>query len=199
MKTLVIKFLAILVSSLSLAAPTYASTDSQSNYIGDIKWVAFTFAPQGWAFCDGQLLPIAQNQSLFSLLGTTYGGDGRTTFALPDLRSRIMVHEGQGTNLTSRGLGEKGGQERVAINVAEMPGHTHVLKGTSDTANTTQPQVRTLATPRRSKVYSTGSPTINMDPTAIASAGGGLPHENMGPSITLNCIIAIQGLFPPRN
>jgi len=167
-------------------------------FLGEIMIVGFNFAPRGWAMCDGQILPINQNQSLYSLLGTTYGGDGRTTFALPDLRSRTPIHEGDGFS-----LGEKSGVETVTLTVAEMAAHTHQAKGTTaDGLRGQGSNVRSFATvgTENDPLYRT--PDSNIVQTASGTstnAGGGQAHNNMQPYLTLTFVIALQGLFPSRN
>jgi microcystin-dependent protein len=165
--------------------------------IGEIRMFAGNFAPQGWAFCDGQLLPVAQNAALFSLLGTTYGGDGRTTFALPDLRGRVPVHPGQGPGLSQRRLGEKGGQESVTLSEAQIPAHVHKALGTNDQATFNEPENALLA---RGRSYE-NNPTseVAMHPDTISSTGGGQDHDNLQPYLCINFIIALQGLFPSRS
>jgi len=166
-------------------------------FLAEIRIVSFNFAPRGFATCDGQILPINQNQSLFSLLGTTYGGDGRTSFALPDLRGRSPRHIE-----TSSQLGQRAGEERHALTAGEIPAHTHGVQGTSNAAILTDPTDalhgaagggRRPLTP-----YTSGSNLTPMAATA-ASGGGGQGHENMQPFLTLNFVIALQGLFPSRN
>lgn len=176
------------------------SVKAQEPMLGEIRWVPYNFAPQGWAFCDGQLLPIAQNSALFSLLGTTYGGDGRTTFALPDLRGRVMVHAGAGPGLSSYQLGQKGGAEQVTLTTNEIPSHSHQLNGSESIADAEIPDDNRLAAKQRTKLYSTDKgATTAMDTASISESGGSSPHENRPPYQTLNCIIALQGLFPSRN
>lgn len=187
----------VLIASLMAGAPPAAQAGSEP-FIGEVQWFAGHFAPRGWAFCDGQLLPISQNQALFSILGTMYGGDGRTTFALPDVRSRVMIHAGNGPGLSSRRQGERGGQESVTLNVSEMPSHSHALKASGGSATATSPVGNVLASPRRTKVYDSADTNANMDASAITSTGGGRNHNNMQPYNTLSCIIALQGIFPSR-
>lgn len=164
-------------------------------FLGEIQMVGFNFAPRGWAFCDGQILPINQNQSLYSLLGTTYGGDGRTSFALPDLRSRTPVHEGDGYQ-----LGQKGGAETVTLTTAEIAAHTHAARAQDVAANTNAPAGNMVA---EAPVPMNHAPSVanlvNMHSGSIANAGGGQAHNNMQPFQTINFIIALQGLFPSRN
>ena len=177
-------------------------------FLGDIEAFSFNFAPKGWAICAGQLLPINQNQALFSLLGTTFGGDGRTTFALPDLRGRIANGAGQGQGLAPYALGQTGGQESHTLTLNEMPagGHTHAIaavnNGATGGTNVPGPAV-TLASGYSSQ---TGSPTVNIygpAPPTIAMGAlaptGGQAHENRMPFLALNYCIALQGVFPSRN
>lgn len=167
-------------------------------FLAEIRIVGFNFAPRGWAFCDGQILPINQNQSLYSLLGTTYGGDGRTSFALPDMRGRTPIHVGASTNGTNHTQGQKSGEETHTLTTAEMPTHTHVARGASVPADNTDPTGRVLAD--TAGLY--GAPdanTLTMAADNLANTGGGQGHNNMQPYLTLNFCIALQGLFPPRN
>jgi microcystin-dependent protein len=162
--------------------------------------VGFNFAPRGWAFCDGQILPINQNQSLYSLLGTTYGGDGRTSFALPDLRGRTPIHTGQSTG-TNHTLGSKSGEEAVTLAAAEMPQHTHQFKVA--TANATLQRVAntndSLLANANVDMYRTGAGNTTLNPATITNTGGSQAHENMQPWLAVNFCIALQGLFPSRN
>jgi microcystin-dependent protein len=166
-----------------------------SPFIGEISVVAFNFPPKGWAFCNGQLLPISQNQALFSLLGTTFGGDGRTTFALPDLRGRTGVHLGNGFN-----LGQAFGEENVTLNISEMPAHSHV-PACSSAAGTVQGATGNVWAKTGAaghNVYA-GSADSTMFSTLIQPSGGGQPHQNLQPLLVLNYIIALVGVFPSRN
>jgi microcystin-dependent protein len=163
-------------------------------FYGEIVMFAGNFAPRGWAFCNGQLLSIAQNTALFSILGTTYGGNGVTTFALPDLRGRAPMHFGQGPGLSNRNLGEQDGTETVALTQQQMPSHTHTLNGSTGAVNTTRP---TGAVPAKGGSYSTASPDTQMTPPALV--GGSQPHDNMQPSLAVSFIIALEGIFPSRN
>jgi len=175
-------------------------------FIGEIKMVGFNFAPRGWALCDGQLLPISQNTALFSLLGTTYGGDGRTTFGLPDLRGRVPTHQGTGPGLTNRRIGEKIGTEYVTLNVAQMPSHNHAATGAlaanSDGASTTAAVGNVLAEADEN-TYTSEAANENMQSgtvsVTVSNAGGGQPHNNMQPTLCINFVIALVGLFPSRN
>ena len=173
-------------------------------FIGEIRMFAGGFAPTGWALCDGQILPISQNTALFSLLGTMYGGDGRSTFALPDLRGATPVHAGQGGYLNLYEQGQTGGAESVALVAPELASHTHavttVAPGTRGT--TGNPSAATWATARQGRVteklYSTSAGTVPMSAGATAVAGRGVPHNNLAPYVTVTFIIALTGEFPPR-
>jgi len=165
-------------------------------FLAEIRIVGFNFAPRGWAFCDGQILPINQNQSLYSLLGTTYGGDGRTTFALPDLRSRTPIHRG-----SSYQLGQKGGAETVTLTAAEIAAHSHTAKASSSDAADNAPQGQVLADPNPAGdlLYGDPSSLTSLRSGTITNAGGGQAHNNMQPYLTLSFCIALRGLFPSRN
>jgi microcystin-dependent protein len=165
-------------------------------FIGQITLFAGDFAPRGWAFCNGQLLPIAQNTALFSILGTTYGGNGQTTFALPDLRGRVPVHPGQGPGLTDRQLGQNGGDEQVALQVDEIPAHAHRVNASTNARNSTSPQERVLAT--GANIYNS-SPNTRMSGNMLRTTGGNQGHRNMQPWLGVNYIIALEGIFPSRN
>ncbi len=164
-------------------------------FLAEIKIVGFNFAPRGWAFCDGQILPINQNQSLYSLLGTTYGGDGRTSFALPGLRGRTPLHPGA-DGVT---LGQKTGEERHALSIAEMPAHTHTAQASSAVGDNPIPGGRVLADTAPAEVYHGDENRVAMRAGTVANAGSSQGHENMQPYLTLNFCIALQGLFPSRN
>ena len=169
-------------------------------FVAEIRIFAGNFAPRGWAFCNGQLLPISQNTALFSLLGTTYGGDGKSTFALPDLQGRLPMHPGQGPGLSLHDLGETGGSETVTLLQSEIPSHTHTLRTLSDPGDLADPSTRSLARSRGGNVYQQNS-TANltpMGPLALQIAGGSQPHNNAQPYLALTFIIALQGIFPPR-
>jgi microcystin-dependent protein len=170
-------------------------------FLSEIRIMSFGYAPRGWALCDGQFLPINQNQALFSLLGTTYGGNGQTTFELPDLRGRTPIHLGNGHT-----LGEKGGEQAHTVSTAELPTHTHILNATSAAAtgpsvsNPAPSGTNLLATsPATDNVYNTPSSVAVMDPSSIGNVGGSQAHMNMQPFLTLSFCIALQGIFPSQN
>lgn len=170
-------------------------------FVAEIRIFPFNFAPKGWAWCDGQLLPLSQNTALFSLLGTTYGGNGKSNFALPDLQGNAPMHPGQGPGLSLHDLGETGGSETVTLLESEIPSHSHQLKATvEDGTQGTLVQDTTLATSVNGALYQTGvnSNLVPMSLQALASAGGNLPHNNMQPYLTCYFCIALQGVFPPR-
>ena len=162
-------------------------------YLSEIKIVAFNFPPKGWAFCNGQLLPINQNQALFALLGTTYGGDGQTTFALPDLRGRAPIHMGPSFN-----LGQRGGEQAHTITISEMAAHTHQTRGSADNPTVAPPTNNFWASGTGFTPYGTLA-NITMSPTCIGNVGGIQAHENRSPYLVLNFIIALQWIFPSRN
>jgi microcystin-dependent protein len=179
-------------------------------FLGEIKIISWNFPPKGWTFCNGQLLPINQNQALFSILGTTYGGDGRQTFGLPNLQGRMPVHVGNGIS-----LGELGGEVTHTLNVSEMPAHTHILAADAATAgssnsNTPDPSGGkvlgqsagsggTPVAPFAANIYSSSTPNSSLSPSCVAAIGGSQPHDNMSPFLPLNVIIALQGIFPSQN
>jgi microcystin-dependent protein len=164
-------------------------------YIGEIRLVAFSFAPRGWAICSGQLLPINQNQALFALLGTTYGGDGRTTFALPDLRGRIPLGAGQPPAGSTYPLGAAGGEETVKLTTRQLPGHAHAVHASSAAGTTKNP---TTAYPAGGGAYAADK-NVRMKAAMIGRTGGGEEHENRPPYLSLNYVIALQGIFPAQS
>jgi microcystin-dependent protein len=184
-------------------------------FIGQIQPYAFNFAPRGWALCDGQLMAISSNTALYSLLGTIYGGDGRTTFALPDLRGRAPIHQGTGPGLSTRKIGSKGGEERVTLAVSQMPSHNHTGDATlsgkvrcnSGAGNKDTPVGNSLATIARTNQYSDAGPNADMDEGTVdasgnlttSNAGGSQSHDNMQPYLTISYCIALIGLFPSRS
>lgn len=169
-------------------------------FVAEIRIFPFTFAPKGWAFCDGQLLPISQNTRLFSLLGTTYGGDGKSTFALPDLQGRAPMHPGQGPGLSDHDLGEAGGSDTVTLLDGEIPAHAHALLASPDPGDNTVPGSTTsLAGSIGGAIYVGSSPPLAaMAAESLQAAGGSAPHDNLQPYLTLNFCIALQGVFPSR-
>ena len=170
-------------------------------FVAEIRIFPFNFAPKGWAWCDGQLLPLSQNTALFSLLGTTYGGNGKSNFALPDLQGRAPMHPGQGPGLSLHDLGETGGSETVTLLESEIPVHTHTLRGNFNTADVNDPSsARSLARSNPGELYQsvTNANLISMSPQALAPAGGDQPHNNQMPYLTFYFCIALQGVFPPR-
>jgi len=171
-------------------------------FVAEIRIFPFNFAPTGWAFCNGQLLPLSQNTALFSLLGTTYGGDGKSNFALPNLQGSAPMHPGQGPGLSLHDLGETGGSTTVSLLESEMPSHSHSLQASPRVANLDNPSPNNaLGRTSPQQLYYQSSPTPSLtalSPNTIAPAGGDQPHNNLMPYLTLNFCIALQGVFPPR-
>jgi microcystin-dependent protein len=170
-------------------------------FVAEIRIFPFNFAPKGWAFCDGQILPLSQNTALFSLLGTTYGGDGKSNFALPDLQGRAPMHPGQGPATSLYDLGQTGGTESVALLESEMPAHTHSVQAANFPGDIQAPTNATaLARSAGGNAYqsNTGQNLVAMAPEALPPAGGGTPHNNMQPYLTFYFNIALQGVYPPR-
>jgi len=165
-----------------------------SPFIGEIRMFAGNFAPVGWAFCNGALIPISENDALFNLIGTTYGGDGQSTFALPNLQSRVPVHVGPGF-----ALGQSGGAETVTLTVSQIPAHSHVPQCNSQPGTAAGPagDVWAVANPSVT-IYSNVAPTLTMDPAAVMSAGGSQPHDNMIPFLVINFILSLFGIFPSQ-
>lgn len=168
----------------------------ENPYIGEILLVPYNFAPVGWALCQGQLLSISGNTALFSLLGTLYGGDGVSNFALPDLQGRSPIGFGQGPGLQNYVQGQRGGEETVTLTLSQIPSHSHPAMGSAKSATTVSPANTVWATETRLNIYSSGGGT-SMAPSG--SSGGNQPHDNMSPYLTLNYIIALRGIFPPRS
>lgn len=166
-------------------------------YVGEIRMFAGNFAPAGWAFCNGSLMPIAENETLFNLIGTTYGGDGQQTFALPDLRGRLPMHQGGGPGLSPRVIGELGGSETVTLTSAQMPMHSHALRAASSLASLGAP-VGTVLAKTSANSYDTAQPSVPMAASAIPVAGGSQPHTNMAPYCAVNYIISLFGIFPSQ-
>lgn len=167
-----------------------------SPYIGEIRIFAGNFAPLGWAFCDGSSLAIAQNSALFSLIGTTYGGDGVNNFNLPDLRSRVPVHAGQGTGLSAYVLGQSGGEESVTLTTAQIPSHAHVPQGSSNNGTSVDPTNNYWAASATTQFVPGASANATMNPSTLGNAGGSQPHDNMVPFVGLNFILSLFGIFP---
>ena len=170
-------------------------------FIGQIQAFGFNFAPRGWALCNGQLLPISQNQALFSLLGTTYGGDGRSTFGLPDLRGRVPIHSGKGPGLTSRQLGQEAGAETTTLNINQIPSHSHsVVIRALEEGNSGDPEGKLIAGNGLSSFGSDNSSTLkNLKPIDSSNTGANQSHNNMQPYLCINFCIALQGIFPSRS
>ncbi|WOD42074.1 phage tail protein [Hwangdonia lutea] len=191
----------ITLLSLLLCLSFSNSTQAQSDpFIGQISMFAGNFAPRGWAFCDGQLLPISQYSALFSILGTTYGGDGRTTFALPDLRGRVPMHNGNGPGLTSRQLGQKFGSETNTLTVNQMPSHSHTVNAVTEDGNQSVPIGNLPAgTKVLDKEYSNAASNTTMNANMINASGNNQPVNNIQPVLVINYIIALQGVYPSRN
>lgn len=164
-------------------------------FLSEIKIVSFNFAPKGWALCNGQFLPINQNQALFALLGTTYGGNGQTTFALPNMRGRVPIHEGSGHT-----LGEAAGSTSVTVSLQQMPTHVHALQASTAVANTDTPASNALlGGSAPNDLYTAFASAVSTIPSGVSSVGGSQPHNNMMPYLVLNFIIALQGIFPSQN
>jgi microcystin-dependent protein len=170
-------------------------------FVAEIRIFPFNFAPKGWAFCDGQILPLSQNTALFSLLGTTYGGNGKSNFALPDLQGRVPMHPGQGPGLSLHDLGETGGSETVSLLESEIPSHSHTLRAWSqDPGDRFSPTNASLSRSNNGNAWAAANSgsLAQMASNAIAPNGGDQPHNNMQPYLTLNFCIALQGVYPPR-
>jgi microcystin-dependent protein len=169
-------------------------------FIGTVMLFAGNFAPLGWQFCQGQLMSIANDQALFALIGTTYGGDGQTTFALPDLRSRVPIHQGQGPGLSNYIIGQAGGTETVTLTPNQMPSHTHTVQVSSNTASTGVPSNALTLGVAAADMYIAEAANVSMHPQSISiSIGGSQPHDNIQPYLALNYVIATEGIFPSRN
>lgn len=161
-------------------------------YVGEIRMFAGNFAPAGWMFCEGQLLPISEYETLFVLIGTTYGGDGESTFALPDMRGRVPIHNGNGYIIA-----ETGGAEEVTLNTSQIPAHKHALVATNDLANSASPAGEQLsATATGNKIYSSGTPTVTLNASTIGLVGGSQPHTNFQPYLCVDFIISLFGIYP---
>lgn len=170
-------------------------------FVAEIRILPFNFAPKGWAFCDGQILPLSQNTALFSLLGTTYGGDGKSNFALPNMQGNAPMHPGQGPGLSLHDLGETGGSDTVTLLVSEIPAHSHGLMASTQPGEDPAPDpTEALARSTGASLYQnvTNANIVQLSVNALAPAGGDQPHNNMQPYLTLNFCIALQGVYPPR-
>ncbi len=190
-------------AAATVARPGHALAQAEP-LLGELALFCGNFAPAGWALCNGQLLPISQNTALFSILGTTYGGDGKSTFALPDLRGRVPVHPGQGAGLSSYSLGQTGGSEQVTLTTNQLPTHTHpanCLSTAGDSQQQRSPKGAVWAAESQgvTTVYDANAPDTTMDPRAIGTAGSSQPHANVQPYTCVNFIIALQGVFPTRS
>ena len=170
-------------------------------FLGQITLFGGNFAPRGFALCSGQFLAIAQNDALFALIGTTYGGDGVTSFALPDMRGRLPVHAGQGPGLSNYIIGQSGGSETVTLAVTQIPSHTHTTSGSSASGSAADPSNGFWAAEPTADVaqFSNAAPGASMSPAAVSNSGGSQPHENLQPFLCVNFVIAIEGIFPSRN
>lgn len=168
-------------------------------FVGEIRMFAGNFAPRGWAFCDGQLLAVSQNDALFSLLGTIYGGDGRTTFGLPDLRGRVPIHAGDGPGLSPRRLGQKAGEEKVTLTTNQLPGHSHLMRADTAFADQTDPTNNILAQSTVANLYFETAPSMSLASSAITSTGGSRAHTNLMPFLCVHFIIALVGIYPSRH
>ena len=167
-------------------------------FIGEIRLFAGTFAPIGWEFCNGQLMPISENDALFTLIGTTYGGDGQQTFALPDLQSRVPLHMGQGPGLQSYQIGEQAGVESVTLTTNQTPSHSHAFLASTAPGGSNTPQGNVVATPSVTKLYRLATPSDPMAANLISPTGGSQPHENLMPYVAINYIISMFGVFPSQ-
>jgi microcystin-dependent protein len=167
-------------------------------FVAEIRIFPFNFAPKGWAWCDGQLMPLSQNTALFSLLGTTYGGNGKSNFALPDIQGRAVMHPGQGPGLSLHDLGEPGGSETVTLLESEIPSHSHSMNASQSDGLERSPGEQLLATGIGISQYQTPGAQTTLSPSTVAPAGGDQPHNNLQPYLTFYFCIALQGVFPPR-
>ena len=190
----------LLIGLFAILSMGKANAQQVETFLGEIRMFAGNFAPTGWAFCQGQLLPIAQNQALFALLGTTYGGDGITSFALPDLRGRVPVGFGQGPSLSNRVIGEQFGSELVTLNINQMPSHNHTVNAVTSEGNQNLPTNSLPAnTKTLDKEYSDANANTTMKATMVNPTGGSQPFGVSQPSLGVNFIIALQGIYPSRN
>lgn len=188
-----------IIAGIALTGATTPAKAGAEPFIGEIMMVGYTFCPRSWAEANGQLLPISNNTALFSLFGTTFGGDGRTTFALPDLRGRVPMHVGQGSGLLNRALGQQGGSETNTLTANQLLAHSHSLNGTTAAANAVDPLGNVLANTGRSDTYTTSAPNAQMSSGAIGPTGGGQAVNNVQPFLTIRYCVALNGIYPSRN
>jgi microcystin-dependent protein len=171
-----------------------------SPYVGEIRMFGGNFAPAGWAFCDGALIPISENDTLFNLIGTTYGGDGQETFALPNLGGRVPIHQGQGPGISQSYLiGETGGVEQVTLSVNQIPNHTHPMTASENTATTPIPVSNVIGKSTSIDLFANAAPSTTLNSQAVQPVGGSQPHENMQPYLAVSFIISLFGIFPTQN
>jgi microcystin-dependent protein len=190
-----------LVSALAALQAPPAAAQATEPILGQIMCAGFNFTPRGWAELNGQLIPIAQNTALFSLLGTQYGGNGQTTFALPDMRGRMLIHAGQGPGLSLRDQGETGGSEANTLTTINMPAHAHGFAplGSTNDATSVSPAGKVAASKARTTLYADPTNVVAQAASVTSSAGNGVPVNNMQPYLTIRCFIAVEGIFPSRN
>ena len=160
-------------------------------YVGEIRMFAGNFAPAGWMFCEGQLLPISENETLFQLIGTTYGGDGQSTFAMPDMRGRLPIHQGNGFTLA-----QSGGVEQVTLTIPQLPSHSHSFQATNNPADSPSPQGNMMGVSSNTNVFFNDTPNVTMAPSMLSSVGGNQPHSNIQPFLCVDFIISLYGIFP---
>lgn len=186
-------------AGIALTVPATPAKAGPEPFLGEIMMVGYTFCPRSWAEANGQLLPISNNSALYSLYGTTFGGDGRTTFALPDLRGRVPMHLGQGPGLSNRTLGQQGGSETNTLTTNQLPSHSHSLNGATAAANAVDPSGNVLANTGRSDTYTSSAPNAQMNSGSIGATGGGQAVNNMQPFLTIRYCVALNGVYPSRN
>jgi len=190
----------IILSAVLFLSVANLKAQATEPFLGQIAFVPYNFAPRNWAECNGQLMSIAQNTALFSLLGTQYGGNGQTNFALPDMRGRVLIGDGSGPGLSPYTMGETGGEESHTLTINEMPAHNHQVNAVTAEGNQNIPTASLPAnTKALDKEYSNAAANTQMSPLMINPSGGSQPHENRQPYLVLKCIIALQGIFPSRN
>ena len=189
--------LSAMFGSLLLVLGSFHMRPAHAQFLGELNCGGWNFCPAGWAECNGQTLPIVGNDALFNLIGTTYGGDGQTTFALPNIQGRTLVHVGQGVGLTNRVIGETGGAESVALTTAHLPAHTHSVSVHTGSEKSATPTARIPAvTPPSAPAYSSATVDSSLHTAAVTAAGGSQAHNNLQPYLTMKCCIALQGIFP---